>query len=94
MPYIQTTTRLKYNEGVNALVEALGAHPLAGEINYVVTTLLDKILGPAPRYEDYNRVLGVLEAAKLELYRRRVTPYEDGKCREQGDVYTTAPEKE
>jgi len=32
--------------------------------------------------------VGVLECAKLELYRRIAAPYEDEKIVETGDVYT------
>jgi len=35
-------------------------------------------------------VTGVLECAKLELYRRIAAPYEDTKIEENGDVYSEA----
>ncbi len=35
----------------------------------------------------FNAVVGALECAKLELYRRMVAPYENGKIAENGDVY-------
>jgi hypothetical protein len=35
-----------------------------------------------------NEAIGVLECAKLELYRRVAAPYEDEKIAESGDVYT------
>ena len=38
------------------------------------------------RYEDYASVIGALECAKQELYRRLVAPYEDKKIKENGDV--------
>jgi hypothetical protein len=38
-------------------------------------------------YFSYNEVVGVLECVKLEMYRRLVAPYEDRKCKENGDVY-------
>jgi hypothetical protein len=37
-------------------------------------------------YQHFNDVLGALEGAKLELYRRRIAPYEDTKIVENGDV--------
>jgi hypothetical protein len=59
-----------------------------GELNYTITNatlnFLDKTEG---RYADYNAAIGVLECAKLELYRRMVAPYEDHKCMVNGDVY-------
>lgn len=59
----------------------------AGELNYAITRLLIAYLGGAPNYQLYNDCLGALEGAKLELYRRRVAPYEDQKIQENGDVY-------
>jgi len=41
----------------------------------------------AEGYTTYNEVVGVLECAKLEMYRRAVAPYEDEKIAENGDVY-------
>lgn len=62
----------------------------AGELNYQLTRTVLAYLGDAPRYENFNAAIGALEACKLELYRRMVAPYEDGKIREQGDVYPGA----
>ena len=39
-------------------------------------------------YEWINEVIGVLECAKLELYRRVAAPYEDDKRLQNGDVYS------
>lgn len=66
----------------------------AGELNYAVTKLVDAYLSRAAerdgrtRYAHLNEVIGVLECAKLELYRRVAAPYEDEKIEENGDVYT------
>lgn len=38
-------------------------------------------------YSTLNDILGALEGAKLEFYRRVVAPYEDDRLRENGDVY-------
>ena len=74
MPYIDQTRR--------------GAAPMtAGELNYAITRLILDYLGESPKYADYNAVVGVLECVKLELYRRKIVPYEDGKMQENGDVY-------
>jgi hypothetical protein len=58
-----------------------------GELNYCITNMCLKFLGSNPRYTDFNTVIGVLECAKLEMYRRAVAPYEDTKIIENGDVY-------
>ena len=59
-------------------------HP--GTLNYIITRLVHWWLGDNPNYERYNAAIGVLECAKLELYRRKVSPYEDEKIKENGDV--------
>ena len=65
----------------------------AGELNYVLTRVVDRYLSARAaaegrtRYAHLNEAIGVLECAKLELYRRVAAPYEDEKCSESGDVY-------
>lgn len=84
MPYIRKDLRER-------LLPKLAAFPInAGELNFILTSICVRYLGSGPRYEDYNRVIGALECAKLELYRRMVAPYEDAKIRENGDVYATS----
>jgi len=61
----------------------------AGELNYMITSAIDKyILGDRMSYSLINEAIGVLECAKLELYRRVAVPYEDKKLDDNGDVYT------
>ena len=57
-----------------------------GVLNYIITRLCHWWLGDSPNYEKFNEVIGVLECAKQELYRRKVSPYEDEKINENGDV--------
>jgi hypothetical protein len=38
-------------------------------------------------YKHINEIIGVLECAKQEFYRRVAAPYEDTKIQENGDVY-------
>ena len=84
MPYVDKETREKLDNGTDP--------ENAGELNYVITCLVDRYLvqkGPL-RYAHLNEVIGVLECAKQELYRRVVSTYEDKKIIESGDVYTCA----
>lgn len=61
----------------------------AGELNFKITTVVDQYLvDKGKNYQNINEVIGVLECAKLELYRRIAAPYEDSKCALNGDVYT------
>lgn len=59
-----------------------------GELNFVFTWFaLDYIERYGESYQIINDVIGALESAKLEFYRRLVVPYEDKKIEENGDVY-------
>jgi len=60
----------------------------AGELNYLFTYWIGQyILDKDESYQTYNDIIGALEGAKLELYRRRISKYEDRKAVENGDVY-------
>lgn len=82
MPYISKSRR--------TALEPSGKPETAGELNYAVTRLVDRYLSEKGlRYQNINEAIGVLECAKLELYRRIAAPYEDKKIQEEGDVYQT-----
>ena len=81
MPYIDRDARARLDAG---------ARPdNAGELNYAITRVVDRYLVDKGgiRYAHLNEVIGALECAKLELYRRLAAPYEDEKIRGSGDVY-------
>ncbi len=81
MPYIPQEDRDRLESG---------APPgTPGELNYAVTRIVDEYLvrKGGIRYARLNEVVGVLECAKLEFYRRLAGPYEDEKRSESGDVY-------
>ena len=60
----------------------------AGELNYLFTYLAVEYLHTkGTNYQVFNDIIGALEGCKLELYRRQIGPYEDIKCRTNGDVY-------
>lgn len=60
-----------------------------GELNYVLSVIINNyIKDHGLSYASINESIGVLECAKLELYRRIAGPYEDKKREENGDVYT------
>ena len=82
MPYIQKEKRYKL------VAETLESPESPGELNYTITTLCNEYLKlKGVNYTNMNEVIGVLECAKLELYRRMVAPYEDVKKEENGDVF-------
>lgn len=57
-----------------------------GVMNYTISTLIKKVYGDNMKYADYNEVIGMLECAKLEFYRRPTSEYEDKKIEENGDI--------
>lgn len=60
----------------------------AGELNYIITSILAAYCcEKGESYSTYNEIIGVLECAKLEFYRRAVSVYENKKIEENGDVY-------
>jgi hypothetical protein len=87
MPYVAYVFREIWAGLVDPLAAQIDERVDAGTLNYMVTRVVRAALGPRPDYERFNTLIGVLEAAKLELYRRMVAPYEDRKITEHGDVY-------
>ena len=57
-----------------------------GELTYVIYKAALEYIDGARAFGKFAEVLGAIEAAKLELYRREVGPYEDQKILENGDV--------
>lgn len=86
MPYVSPLTRQLLEPQL--MLANAGMKP--GEVNYAITKLLVDWLNEngGVTYTTLNTLIGALECAKLELYRRIAAPYEDKKCAENGDVYS------
>ncbi len=81
MPYIKQSDRVAISSGAR-----LASTP--GELNFRLTSIATGYLAARGQsYTTFNEVIGALECAKLEMYRRMVAPYEDRKMIENGDVY-------
>ena len=78
MPYIKQSDR----------DEATACGPSTpGELNYAITSLVHNfVMSDVVNYSAINEAIGVLECAKLELYRMVAAPYEDIKRKENGPV--------
>jgi len=89
MPYIATDRRRRFHHaGLPRLMDEIAQGCTPGDLNFLVTTLCVGYLQSRDMsYTFLNDVIGVLEAAKLEFYRRAAAPYEDGKIAANGDVY-------
>mgnify|MGYP007013800906 CR=1 FL=1 len=86
MPYIPKEERKRYDDLINELVSRLPSDitQIDGHLNYIITRILKMVY--KPRYFNYNRAIGLLECVKQEFYRVVVSPYEERKRREAGDV--------
>jgi hypothetical protein len=83
MPYIKKADR--YDLDRSTIRDVFLTSP--GELNYLFTRLAQRYLtNNGINYQSYNDIIGALEGCKLELYRRAVSPYEDLKIKENGDV--------
>ena len=81
MPYVEPHER----EGLVVLVTPT----TVGQLNYTITKLCHEwIQAQGTSYVHLNEVVGVLECAKLELYRMVAAPYEDKKRAYNGPVST------
>jgi len=89
VPYIEQIKRDDIEASLRELIEDLEAHGMQdGMLNYVFTRIL--LAYSAFHGENYltlQSTIGILECAKLEIYRRKIAPYEDSKRGLNGDVY-------
>jgi len=92
MPYVKKDNRKELQTTLDDLVSILhnledksGNTSRAGNLNYIVTYLINEMY-PVNKYSELNDAVGFLECCKLELYRRRVGPYEDVAIKNNGDM--------
>lgn len=85
MPYIKNEDSARNKLKPNSYLAPMEP----GELNYQITMLVQQYLDEVGlSYTSINDVVGALEGAKLEFYRRVAVPYEDKKIKENGDVYS------
>jgi hypothetical protein len=83
MPYIEQSERYNFDKLLDLFDDFN-----EGQLNYIITRLCRKYIEKnGEKYKNYNALIGALECAKFELYRRRISKYEDVKIIENGDVY-------
>jgi len=84
MPYIKIKDRPKLDYHIEGLGNAIETQ---GDLNYTITRLCKLyVKTKGQKYSSYNDIIGALECAKLEFYRRDIVLYEDKKIIENGDV--------
>lgn len=57
-----------------------------GELVYAIYRLCLNVLPEKPSFVSYAVVMGALVCTMLELYRRKIAPYEDEKIKDNGDI--------
>ncbi len=91
MPYISQEKRELLQHSLASLAAGIivaDQKDQAGVLNYCISALLNEVLKTnGISYRNVNELIGMLECAKLELYRRVASPYEDEKIQSNGDVY-------
>lgn len=89
MPYISRSRRTELNEQMKNLLDNVDKLN-EGELNYIISNLLLNYIQTLPdgiNYKNCNSMMGILECAKFELYRKLISPYEDKKINENGPLY-------
>ena len=85
MPYIKQDDRINFDELEISLEES--GIDTAGELQYVISLAIKEFMLDKPyRYQTMNDVMGALNGANLEYYRRVVAPYEDQCIEKNGDI--------
>lgn len=86
MPYITKPKRDTFPaDKINYLANCVDS---PGELNYLLSQIVGAVLRRwGKSYTSINAIVGVLACLSLELYRRVASPYEDEKCKENGDVW-------
>jgi len=83
MPYIRKNEREILEPLVNQLANQCAT---SGDFTYAIYLLAKRMLPFAPTYYHLSNIMGCLDCASKEFYRRIVAPYEDKKIVENGDV--------
>lgn len=86
MPYIKREDRTRFEEALISLSKNVPETP--GELNYLFSTVASMYLSQKRevRYQYLNDIMGALEGAKLEIYRRIAAPHEDLAMKKNGDL--------
>lgn len=85
MPYIPTSQKEEIDKGLIAL--NLSEIKDSGGLNYAIHQIVSRYISQNKEsYQTYNDIIGALECAKMELYRRLISDYEDKKILLNKDV--------
>lgn len=83
-PYIKKEDRPKILNKIKSLSMEIDNE---GELNYAISKLIHLLVEKwGEKYVNYNRIMGVLSCVAFELYRKRISDYEDLKEKENGEL--------
>lgn len=82
MPYIRPNRRVQMDQVVK-LMKNLNVKA-DGDLNYILFKLCKEAVTPG--YNNYKNFIGELNECSNEIRRRFLSPYEDAKIEENGDV--------
>ena len=86
MPYVSQNTRVAYHKIRDSIRDSNLYAP--GVLNYLMTLLAIRYWECTNHdYQAINDIMGALEGAKQEFYRRVAVPYEETKIKSNGDLY-------
>ena len=94
MPYLKQEDRARLDRPITALVDVIlflsevNEVGVAGQVNYIIARLFNSLWrGTKANYAGLNELIGAIECAKLEIYRRLAARYEDAAVKRNGDVF-------
>jgi len=82
MPYVKQQKRKNLNKIVSLMAEQ--KIKADGDLNYILFTYCKKFI--SPNYNNYKNYIGELNECINEIRRRLLSPYEDLKIKENGDI--------
>jgi len=87
MPYIKPEERAFFTDLLGSLAQT--DIQSVGELNFLLTKICLHYINQRglQKYQFYNDVIGALEASKMEIYRKLISPYEEQKEIENGTVW-------
>lgn len=88
MPYIESDRRKFLTSKTYQELLDISDQMTAGDLNFMISTLLWYRFAKAQSYQTGNEIIGILECVKLEYMRRILAPYEDQKIKDNGDIQT------
>lgn len=87
MPYITQLTREIIDPFLENVLALMADGCSEGDLNYIITSIVHRwIEKQGLKYKNLNAAVGILDCAKMELYRMVAAPYEDKKISENGHI--------